>query len=417
LLRRDNIATKEIKYHLLIQNTNIGIVSLFNDGTYNEVNPVFCGMTGFDKNDLRYNTFPEPFWSKHFFDELEKDFHIFKNTGVFKAESFFKRKNGMFFPVSIKGSMIKDDKTGSSEFVLFIEDISNRKQPERELKLSQDMLIAINSKLQQMVKDRTNEIDELIIRKNNFINQLGHDLKNPLNPLINLTPILESKISDPEAKEIIQLFKRNIEYMRQLIIKTIALAKLNSPTIQFNFEPCNTIEEIKKVIENNKYLFEKNNMNIKTIFKSNPVIEIDKLRVNELLVNILDNTIKYSPDGGTVTVKVDEIKDKYAQISITDQGKGMNEEQINHIFEDFYRAQQTSNTFKSSGLGMSICKRIVEKHSGQIWVESEGLGKGTSVVFTIPYNQPEIEDTYSVEIEKMEKVVDCVKKHVINKSK
>jgi signal transduction histidine kinase len=88
---------------------------------------------------------------------------------------------------------------------------------------------------------------------------------------------------------------------------------------------------------------------------------------------------------------------------------GMSEEQIAHVFQDFYRAMQTCNTFKSSGLGMSICKRIVEKHGGSIHCQSPGLGKGTSVVFTLPYVQARLDPSYSHETEQMKKLVHSVK--------
>jgi signal transduction histidine kinase len=271
------------------------------------------------------------------------------------------------------------------------------------------MLVAINSKLEQMIKDRTKQIHDLIERKNDFINQLGHDLKNPLNPLINLTPVLEEKVMDEEGKELISILKRNIEYMRQLIIRTIALAKLNSPTVQFNFERCNLIEEIKTIVENNAFHFDENGICVSTMFNAEPHINVDKLRFNELLVNILDNAVKYSPNGGTVTVQVDDIENRYAKITITDQGRGMSEEQLTLIFEDFYRVKQTENTFQSSGLGMSICKRIVEKHGGTIRCQSPGLGQGSSVIITLPYVQPFKDSSYYMETDKIEKLVHTFK--------
>ncbi len=398
-----------MKYHFLIQNTNIGIITFFEDGSYNEINSCFCGITGYEKHEIHNTKFPEPFWPPQFYDRVEEEVALFKKIGVLKTETFLKKRNDMFFPVTINGSMIRGPKSGKTEYILFIEDISDRKQAERELQLSQEMLVAINSKLEDMVKDRTKKINELIARKNDFINQLGHDLKNPLNPLINLTPILEEKIIDNEGKEILKLMKNNVFYMKDLIVRTISLAKLNSPDITFNFTQCNLVKEINSIIENNTFSFDKNDINLQTNYNTDPVVDIDKLRFNELLVNIFDNAVKYSPDGGTITVTVDELEQDQIQIKITDQGKGMNQDQLAHVFDDFYRAHQTDNTFKSSGLGMSICKRIVEKHNGTIHCDSPGIDKGTTITIILPRSQHNTFQTKINETDEIELVIDALK--------
>jgi signal transduction histidine kinase len=87
----------------------------------------------------------------------------------------------------------------------------------------------------------------------------------------------------------------------------------------------------------------------------------------------------------------------------------MSEEQLTLIFEDFYRVKQTENTFQSSGLGMSICKRIVEKHGGTIRCQSPGLGQGSSVIITLPYVQPFKDSSYYMETDKIEKLVHTFK--------
>jgi signal transduction histidine kinase len=93
--------------------------------------------------------------------------------------------------------------------------------------------------------------------------------------------------------------------------------------------------------------------------------------------------VKYSPNGGNITI---DAKDdgKFVVVSVKDEGTGMNSEQLNHVFEEFYKADESRHDFGSSGLGLSICKRIVEKHGGKIWAESKGKGKGTTMFFTIP---------------------------------
>ena len=100
--------------------------------------------------------------------------------------------------------------------------------------------------------------------------------------------------------------------------------------------------------------------------------------------NLLSNAIKYSPEGGLIRV-TGELSEGYYKVSIEDQGMGMAHDQVDRIFDKFYRSDASNTAIPGTGLGMSIVKYIVEAHKGKIWVESE-IGKGTTVRFTIPGN-------------------------------
>ena len=92
--------------------------------------------------------------------------------------------------------------------------------------------------------------------------------------------------------------------------------------------------------------------------------------------------MKYSQEGGgTITIDAKKAKD-FVTISVTDTGIGMTKNQINHIFEEFYKADESRHDLQSHGLGLSICKNIVEKHGGKIWAESPSIGKGSTFFFT-----------------------------------
>jgi two-component system sensor histidine kinase VicK len=112
--------------------------------------------------------------------------------------------------------------------------------------------------------------------------------------------------------------------------------------------------------------------------------------LTELFDNLIGNSVKYSPDGGTITIDAKQDKD-FVTVSIKDTGKGMTEEQLSHMFDEFYKADEARHDFDSSGLGLPICKRIVEKQSGKIWAESQGEGKGTTMFFTLPTSPKNME--------------------------
>jgi len=270
------------------------------------------------------------------------------------------------------------------------ETIANLEKAEKEikeknidLKKTQGDLSSLNKELEHKVKERTTEVGKLLKQKDEFIGQLGHDLKNPLGPLINLIPLLEKKETDPESKEILEILNRNVNHMRNLVVNTIELGRLNSPNVKLNIENTNLLDEINKVIERNILLFEENNIEIENKTDKNIIVKTDKLRLTELFDNLISNSVKYSPDGGTITIDAKQDKD-FVTVSIKDTGMGITEEQLSHIFDEFYKADESRHDFDSSGLGLPICKRIVERHDGEIWAESSGEKRGTTFYFTIP---------------------------------
>jgi signal transduction histidine kinase len=248
-----------------------------------------------------------------------------------------------------------------------------------DLKVSSDNLEEYSKNLEK----RTEEVEKLLKQKDEFINQLGHDLKNPLGPLINLLPFLEEQETDPAKKEMLTVLHRNADYMKNLVVKTLDLAVLNSPNTKFSIESMNLFKEVSQIIENKKILFDEKKAIISNNVNHTLFVKADRLRLEELLTNIFENSVKYSKDGCTIVIDAEPTND-LVKVSVADIGIGMTKEEIDRIFDEFYKADSARHDIQSTGLGMSICKRIVEKHGGSIWVESPGPGKGTTVFFTLP---------------------------------
>jgi PAS domain S-box-containing protein len=375
------------KFKSFSENAGIGIVIFDKNGKHLDINPAFCGMTGYEKQEIVDTTFPPKYWPKHFTNALDNEMHKLIELGFIKTESYFKRENSTMFPVSITGSFVKNQNGINTEFVLLVQDISDTKQSERELKLTQEMLIAINKKLEKKVLEKTSEVNQLLKQKDDFIKILGHDLKNPLSPLITLVPILEKKITDPQSQKLLSVIHRNVDYMRNLIVRTIELARLDSPNVTLNFENISVRDELINILEKNVLMFQDKDIMVKNELESDVIVSVDKLRFTELLDNILSNAVKYSPNSSTIICKSIKSMDGFIDISIQDEGAGMTKDQLEKMFEDFYRADPSHRDFTSSGLGLGICKRIVERHGGKIWAESPGLGKGTSIFFRIPIDE------------------------------
>ena len=315
-----------------------------------------------------------------------------ENAEPYEVEFRLKCKDGSWKWISGRGKMFDKDEKGVPHRAVGVHvDITEHKMAEEKLKEAHELLKTLNADLERKVQDRTVEVEKLLKQKDEFVNQLGHDLKNPLGPLINLIPVLEKDETDLERKKIFDVLNRNTNHMKNLVVKTIQLAKLNSTTTKLSFEDTNLLGEIDDVIEKGKLLFEENNIEIENKTSEDIMVKADKLRLTELFDNLIGNSVKYSLDGGKITIDAKEEKD-FVTVSIKDAGMGITEEQLSHIFDEFYKADWSRHDFDSSGLGLPICKRIVEKHGGKIWAESEGEGKGTTMFFTLPISSEKQQD-------------------------
>jgi len=146
------------------------------------------------------------------------------------------------------------------------------------------------------------------------------------------------------------------------------------------------LQEANAAIEKNILLFSEKNIEIINNISENIEVLADKLRLEELFDNLLSNASKYNLETGNIVLDAHEDRG-IVTVSVKDSGIGMTKKQISAIFEEFYKADSSRHDFESSGLGMPICKIIVEKHGGRIWAESEGLGKGSTFYFTLPLQQ------------------------------
>ena len=371
------------------------------------------------------------------FKDEESIKNLIKNTMdtgiVNNFEMILLKKDKTQIPIMVFSKLRKDEYDDILGFFVTFVDISKLKQMEETLKEKvtqleknkiamlnmmedlQETLVEkeraekvirnLNKDLENKVKLRTGEVENLLKQKDEFVNQLGHDLKNPLGPLINLLPMLMEKEDDPEKREMISILLRNVGYMKNLVVKTIELAKLNSPNTIFNFKYINFADMLKNVIKTNKLLFEDKKITVVNNVENDIFLEADSLRIEELFNNLFNNAVKYSYDEGTIIVDA-MIHDDTITVSITDSGVGMNDEELYHIFDEFYKADSSRHDFDSSGLGMPIAKRIVEKHGGRIWAESEGLGKGSVFYFSIPLHsgvslEKEKEEDYTTSVDKI----------------
>ncbi len=386
-LADQQLRESEENYRNIVELAPDGMVTVNIKGIVNSCNPAFTNLTGYSKEDIVGKHITElPTMRKR---EIPKYLKLFGSLLRGNKQKSFEfewiHKDGSHHLAEARASLLKKaNKIIGMQAIL--RDITEQKKAEKELHDAHEKLKSMNQELERKVEERTVEINKLLKQKDEFINQLGHDLKNPLTPITNLLPLIKNQVSDNQTQDQINIVMRNVDFMKNLVIKTIELAKLSSPNTEFILSNTNLADEVNGAIEKNKTILQDYNIEIIKNLNEKIIVSADKLRLGELFDNIITNAVKYSPNGGIITFDAWDAG-KFIKISVKDLGIGLNEEQKNHIFDEFYKVDKSRHDFESSGLGLTICKRIVEKHGGHIWAESLGHLKGTTINFTLPKPQ------------------------------
>lgn len=220
--------------------------------------------------------------------------------------------------------------------------------------------------------------------RRDFVQNVSHALDTPLSSLKTLAESLQSgKIQDNElAPQILTRMNIEIDKMLQIVHELLELARIETGKTPFEFRPVQPKEIVLPAIERMKDQAERASLDLNTQLEENlPPVLADALRMQEVLINLIHNAIKFTPSGGKVTVKVEK-RDKFVQFCVEDTGIGIKPADLDRIFERFYRSDRTINS-GGTGLGLSIAKHTIEAHQGKIWAESEP-GRGATFFFTIP---------------------------------
>lgn len=212
---------------------------------------------------------------------------------------------------------------------------------------------------------------------------VAHDLRNPINAIILGADMLIKRA--PEGlkgnRKEPEIIKRSAERASRLIEDLLDVAKMQAKSLTVKKQPLNTGVFIKDTIDLQISLIENKQLGfIRDIPVYLPEIYADRDRLQQVLSNLIGNAIKFTPSGGTISITAKIVNDEI-HFSIADSGPGIPDDQITHIFDPFWQAKL--GTREGAGLGLAICKGIVEAHGGKIWVESK-VGIGTNFSFSIP---------------------------------
>jgi two-component system phosphate regulon sensor histidine kinase PhoR len=226
--------------------------------------------------------------------------------------------------------------------------------------------------------------------RQDFVANVSHELRTPVSNIKGYAETLkEGAINDKNnAKDFVEIIYRDSERLAQLIDDLLDLARIESGKMKMVFLPIDvnsTLERSIAIIANQA---KEKAISIKLQAPvSLPKILADEARISQVLINLLDNAVKYTKTGGVVTISARQ-KDRYVQIDVSDTGIGIPEEDMPRIFERFYRVDKArSRELGGTGLGLSIVKHIVQAHGGEVWVKSL-VGHGSTFSFIIPKFSP-----------------------------
>ena len=250
---------------------------------------------------------------------------------------------------------------------------------------TENKLNELNRNLEQRVIDRTVEVNRLLLHKTKFVDNLAHDLGTPLTPLMALLPIIKEDVEKLETKELVDTCIRNVEYIKRVVRNSQKLAELTSTDLYLKKE--NLLELVNELQEKYDIVFKSCNIDVQNNINEDLFVKTERSRLLEVLDHVSSNAVNSMIEGGTLTFEARWVEEKtgsFIDIIIRDTGVGLEREQTDHLFDEFYKADESRHKLDSTGLGLAICRRIIEKHGGKIWADSHGKGTGTTIHFTIP---------------------------------
>ena len=257
---------------------------------------------------------------------------------------------------------------------------------------------------QQKMSDARNKA------KNDFLANMSHDIRTPMNAIVGYTNIANSNLDDHEVvRDSLAKIGSSSHFLLSLINDVLDMSKIESGMMKLNEAPCDLLKILYRIEDITSLQAKKKNLN--TDYNKEGIVHThviaDELRIEQILINIVTNAIKYTPDGKDVELKAEELgvteegKIRY-RFSIKDTGIGISEDYLPHIFDSFTREQNTTiNRIQGTGLGLAITARVVEQMSGTIDVESK-LNEGSTFTVVLDLKPTELEEKVEEESEEID---------------
>jgi len=290
-----------------------------------------------------------------------------------------------------------DDKGSITGLVGIARDITKRKQMEEELREKNEQLDAQNEELrsqgeelmaqQQELIEKSQEVESASQAKSEFLSHMSHELRTPLNIILGFSELMLDETPGKVNKEQRRCLKdiaTSGNQLLELINDVLDLSKIESGKMELHLTNIILNDMLQSLARTMTPIFTpKKQLLAIEVEKGLPAVQADKVKLKQVLFNLLSNATKFTPKEGKIKIQAIRTGD-WCQVSVIDNGIGIKKEERKRIFEAFHQAEIPLNNGRiGTGLGLTVAQQIVEKHGGRIWVESEPE-KGSRFTFTLP---------------------------------
>ncbi|HTA46664.1 MAG TPA: PAS domain S-box protein, partial [Bryobacteraceae bacterium] len=285
-----------------------------------------------------------------------------------------KRKDGSEFPAEISLSPVH---TGSGfRVTAIIRNVAAQKKAEEQIRLAN-----------QRLEERSREAERANALKSEFLASMSHELRTPLHTILGFTELLQEEIEGPlneKQKRFIQHVHQDSVHLLELINDILDLSKIEAGRMDLRIESVDASEVAAETVSGMQPTAEAKGIVIENAISEPVYVLADPIRLREIITNLMNNAIKFTPNGGSVRIESSQRDAKTIEIAVTDTGIGIAPQDQAIIFEKFRQVSSTTKGVREgTGLGLAIVKRLVDMHGGELFVESEP-GRGSRFSFTIP---------------------------------
>ena len=236
--------------------------------------------------------------------------------------------------------------------------------------------------LGETLNDMIGRIEASFRSQKQFVADASHEIRTPLTVICSELEFAERRVTEPSVKESIQTSLSEIDRLAKLTDSLLLLARLDASQLKLDLQPVRLDELLVECVHLVKSIADKKEIRLRVDLEEALELPADRERMKSIILNLLDNAVKYSRRGSTVSVSLARTNSS-AMLSVADQGPGIPAEALTDIFKRFYRVDVSRTQIEGSGLGLAIVERLVELHGGKISVQSEA-GRGTTFTVELP---------------------------------
>lgn len=406
------------KYQVIFDEARDGIVLI--DGQTGHIvdcNPEYERQTGRKLEQLR----KMKVWESHpaeLMEEAKELFFEIRNGNLSGSRELnFQRPDGVIIPIEFESKAINI--RGKQHLSSIVRDITERKQTEQELKKYRDHLeelvrgrtaelTAVNRQLQLEMKERKRadaklqklykreqmlrgELEEQMKQRVEFTRALVHELKTPLTALLAAGDLLAADIKEQPHMTLVSNIQQGTLNLNRSIDELLDLSRGEIGMLRLRCSSVNIRQLLREVADFMTPEATKKQQSL--VLELAPSLSIawgDKGRLRQVLLNLLGNAFKFTPEGGRIILKARQ-EESALIVEVKDTGCGISREKQKRLFKPYYRQESDSEQYSGLGLGLALCKTLVELHGGKIWVTSHN-GKGSAFTFAIPCERPGLKE-------------------------